>query len=218
MSPASIIRKNIKSSCDSIINNIRSSPLNYSLQETPFSLYLSIRKSIRKPSGIFIPEFENPELLENELEQETCKQEIERLSSKCEALEKACEALKNNYEDAVNDSEKKYKYIIDLEAIVKTLHEKVGEEKAASEDTLTKEAKAAKEVNRLLQIKHEKICSDNRILKKESEDLKKEIDIKNVALKSALKETKDATKIHEKDVRKYENEIENLLNYKMSKS
>ena len=39
---------NVQSSCDFILKEVRSSSLNYSVQETPFSLYLTIRKSLVK--------------------------------------------------------------------------------------------------------------------------------------------------------------------------
>jgi hypothetical protein len=39
---------NIKNSCDHIVNSVRDSLLNYSIQETPFFIYLTIRKSFSK--------------------------------------------------------------------------------------------------------------------------------------------------------------------------
>ena len=42
----------VKNSCDFIINSVRNSALNFSSQETPYSLYLTIRKSFVK-STIF---------------------------------------------------------------------------------------------------------------------------------------------------------------------
>jgi hypothetical protein len=36
---------NIETSCDQILYSVRSSQLNYSCQETPFSIYLTIRKT-----------------------------------------------------------------------------------------------------------------------------------------------------------------------------
>ena len=41
-------RETIAMSCDEILNSVRSTNLNFSCQETPFSLYLTIRKSLVK--------------------------------------------------------------------------------------------------------------------------------------------------------------------------
>ena len=38
----------IQSSCDFVTNSLRRSSLNYSLQETPFSMYITVRKSFSK--------------------------------------------------------------------------------------------------------------------------------------------------------------------------
>ena len=41
-------KQNIQSSCDTILHSVRSSNLNFSCQETPFSMYLTVRKSLSK--------------------------------------------------------------------------------------------------------------------------------------------------------------------------
>ena len=40
--------QNIETSCDLIMNSVRSSQLNFACQETPFSIYITIRKSQHK--------------------------------------------------------------------------------------------------------------------------------------------------------------------------
>ena len=42
----------IKTSCDFVITSVRDSLLNYSIQETPYSLYLTIRKSFARSANL----------------------------------------------------------------------------------------------------------------------------------------------------------------------
>ena len=42
---------NVQNSCDFVIRSVRDSFLNYSIQETPFYLYITIRKSFSKASS-----------------------------------------------------------------------------------------------------------------------------------------------------------------------
>ena len=58
--------------------------------------------------------------------------------------------------------------------------------KVASQETSVLEEK------RSLQIKHEKICAENKAIKNENNTLSKDINSKNIALKSAQKELKDS--------------------------
>ena len=45
---AAYSRSLVQQSCESVLTNLRSSSLNYSVLETPFSLYLTVRKSLQK--------------------------------------------------------------------------------------------------------------------------------------------------------------------------
>ena len=42
------IKLSVKNSCDSILKSVRKSCLNFSMQETPFSIYITVRKSLLK--------------------------------------------------------------------------------------------------------------------------------------------------------------------------
>ena len=48
----SSFQENLKMSCDSVIDSVRASSLNFSCQETPFSFYITLRKSFRKASHV----------------------------------------------------------------------------------------------------------------------------------------------------------------------
>ena len=74
-----------------------------------------------------------------------------------------------------------------------------------------------KEANRALQIKHEKVCAENKILKSESEDSKKEINKLNIALKTAKKEGKEISHSLNKKTEALEDKVKTLLDFKISK-
>ena len=110
----------VKSSCDFVISSVRNSFLNYSIQETPFSLYLTIRKSFAKSSA-------NSDQIrscsvQNVLLEHT---EVETLTNKLKAAQESNMILQNSYEEAVNDSEKCYERINELESKVEGLKEKI---------------------------------------------------------------------------------------------
>ena len=53
---------------DLLVSHVKSSNLNYSLQESPFSIHLSIRKSfIKNQNGDYIPGFINNNRFEDSL-------------------------------------------------------------------------------------------------------------------------------------------------------
>ena len=70
---------------------------------------------------------------------------------------------------------------------------------------------------RALQIKHERVCADNKNLKAELEDIKKDLNSTNVALKSSKKETKETAYKFEKKVEQLDIKIIDLQEYKMAK-
>ena len=91
--------KSVQKSCDLVIESVRASSLNYNLQETPYSIYLSIRKSSLKRI---------PTVDQEEVPQIQSPNKLKELESKLKSAEAANFALKLKYEDAVNDSEESY--------------------------------------------------------------------------------------------------------------
>ena len=101
--------------CDLILGHVKTSSLNFSIQETPFSVYLTLRKSFNQSSRRFSnPETytssSNPtqsketlEKLETELQNLRFEQNL--LKAKNDDLEKANEDLAKKYEDEVIESE-----------------------------------------------------------------------------------------------------------------
>ena len=100
-----------QSSCDKIIHCVRGSCLNFSINETPYSLYLTIRKSFSKSTE---ENFSTPKNLS-----QSSDADLEILRKRLELSESANNSLKLNCEEAVSECETSFKRIEDLEKKVK---------------------------------------------------------------------------------------------------
>ena len=94
-----------KISCDLVLKHLKSSNLNFFLQETPFSAYITIRKSFIKDSSSAIPESntESAEALNNKIK----VLQAENVSLKTDLHKLKCVAKKS--EDKISDLEAKIK-------------------------------------------------------------------------------------------------------------
>ena len=179
-------RPNIQTSCDFILKNVRSSSLNYSVQETPFSQFLTIRKSLVKIRSIrsdFDPrdcsQLDTEQSSVKVPEKSTAKNPEDPIAlhdhSKCQTkhknLEKFLHKLQNEYEEVVIDVEAKYKTIRDLNEQINYLQASKNKTETALETTI----KTLKDEKNNIQIKHEKVLAENKIIKREIEDQNKEI-------------------------------------------
>ena len=90
--------------CDLILNHVRSSCLNFAIQETPFSVYLTLRKSFSKSPricsstskpGNLIASPLDTDLLETELE--ALRKEFKLLKLKSDNLEKANDNISRQF-------------------------------------------------------------------------------------------------------------------------
>ena len=73
----------IQKSCDLVLASVRSSSLNYSSQETPFSIYLTIRKSFSKATFNQSPGCDsNHQNRDQDILVETLKSNIKALEDK----------------------------------------------------------------------------------------------------------------------------------------
>ena len=99
--------QSVKNSVNVILNTVRDTSLNYSVQETPYSVYLSIRKSFSKGS-------ESSQ--SKDVSETKTKNEIEILEKKLKVAEDAYLNLKNLYEEAVNECESSANKIKNLES------------------------------------------------------------------------------------------------------
>ena len=192
-------------SCDSIMSSIRSSPLNYSVQETAYSLYVTIRKSTRKTVNILSTSAQN-QLFETNLDREN---ELKALQSRCKHLENKTVALKNDLEGAVIEIEEKQNYIECLEAKLD-----VGQTKL---EAAVKSLKEVDGTNRHLNVNVEKMFDENKGLKSQSNDLENEIKALKIALKASKKKVKDQEHESKKKQGALEDIIRNLNEFKMEK-
>ena len=83
---------------------------------------------------------------------------------------------------------------------VKALTAKIDEVPSESDKIIESKVKDFVEENRKLQIKHELLCADNKNLKSERDDLKKDLNSSSVALKSLGKENKEIKNKPEKQL------------------
>ena len=94
---------------DNILEQIQKSNLNFHLQRSPFSAVISLKKTlIRDKSGVSLP----PPTSNSE--------PFEKVSFENQALRKKISKLTEDYEDAVDDSEKAHKTIATLKDQLET--------------------------------------------------------------------------------------------------
>ena len=119
----------------------------------------------------------------------------------------------------VKNLENKDKQINNLDNIVKGLKEQLTASNTKNEGcvNVTAKLKAVGDEKRALQIKHEKMCTDNKTLKNENEALKTELKSGCIALKTSQKEYKDATHRLEKKIEGFEEKLRELHEYKVVK-
>ena len=131
------IENQTNSACDSILQRIRSSGLHFCCQETPWSVYVTLRKS-------FIQSNMNQTSLSSSTAESTAanlpmtseithlKSELENLKHSYKELEKASENVKNDLEEAIQDCDDKQKAIENLKNLNQNLGEKNYELEVAS--------------------------------------------------------------------------------------
>ena len=141
--------------CEQILWLVKNSGLNFSVQETPFSLNLSIKKR-------FVTKWQNNlnvgDTNVNVVSLELLK-DIESKNLYISELEKSLKALS---EELASCNQVK---VIDA--------------------TVNDKLKLCSDEKRSLQIKHDKTCADNKIPKQEKETLSKDLNSASVALKSS---------------------------------
>ena len=102
----------IKISCDSVIECVRASSLNFSCQETPYSFYITLRKSFRKGShGHQLPSFPPQQAPQAEHHAQAIN------------LKHAYDSIKYDLEDALLENESKDEVITSLKMKLEKLDE-----------------------------------------------------------------------------------------------
>ena len=196
---------NIKNSFDHIVNSVRDSLLNYSIQETPFSMYLTIRKSFSKAKQFDeVPAF-------NSIYKHS--EELETLRMKLKKSEDSNTDLRNKVEESVIELEENYTKINYLNSVIDSSEEKIDVKVAQKqveqiqklkkdneglESDLKLSEKNWKDLNKIVKAKDKEIHDMNREIKVLGE-VKSEFDQFKVIVN---KEKKDLEKKRKKTERK----------------
>ena len=192
-----------------VLQTLRNSHLNFCIQETPFSVFLTIRKSYTK-NQMFGPQVATLETSEKikelETEIETLWNETNNLKARNSFLENSNIVIERNFEEEVLNGEH-------LKSELETVKTKYNTSETILEKTDLSLKNSQNERN-LLGTKHEKICAEVKILKSEIKDLEKDKNNLSIALKTAKKENKENKNEHEKIRKKQEATITELFEFK----
>ena len=226
-----------------ILQIIKSSSLNYKIEESPFSATISLKNSyIKDRSGNLLIQsstsnFEPKASLDNQA-----------LIQKNVQLEEVIRKLKSDYEYALDDCEKAQNINSNLENKIELLGTKLAEtvkaEKVdtieiiafknkcaelafkaeALEDDIIQKASNIEQVSaqnrnyrneiKSINAKHEKVVTELKCLKNENENRQKEINSLSVALKSSRKDLKDNKKVNEEKMKELVEENRKLEEFK----
>ena len=191
---------------DQIIDSVQKSNLNFQLQVSPFSAYISLKKSLvkDKSGSLLLPQKSPPLTVSSP--QPSSNSESAKLIIKINELESALVIQKNRYEDAVKDNEVTNQKLKDTEKKVVDENRKLEIEKKA----LRQEIKTyvAKLEDKVLEVKK---------LKNDIDEQNKEKNALNVALKSAKQDVKSQSKAFEKKLTSFEKKVSELTDFKTKK-
>ena len=179
--------QSVENSCELIITSVRDSLLNFSLQETPFSIYITIRKSLAK-NKLFSQDSDQIHLQNKqqnkigEDKKELLEKEIVKLKMMLKTSEDANLILKKNYEEAVDDCEQCYKQIKDLETKIEGYEQKI-----VIKDEISLSNQKSENLIK-------KLKDDNAKLEGDLEDVEKKWKVLNKLVKVKEKEIHDLEK------------------------
>ena len=204
--------------CDTILDRVRSSNLNFVLQETPFSIFLTIRKSFNKNlSNQPYPEpnldsdvHDSDKLSDLMAELKSLRTENKNIKAKKELLEQSQVTLAKNYAEEVTECEHLKGELIGNVSKLNNLQNNF--------EKMNSNLKIIENEKKQLGVKHEKTCAEVKVLKSEKDDLEKEKSKIIIALKTAKKEGKEKNHEHEKIIKKKDETIEDLLAFKLIKT
>ena len=202
---------NLETTCNFLLHTIRTSGLNFSCQETPFSIYVTLRKSFIQSRFTQTSESKSAhEHLSNESELTKVKDNFEKLFATHKNLEEAYVKTKNDFEDAIEECQSNYKIIENLRSL--------NEEKSVRIVNLDSEIKNLKDNKKSLEIKNENVLKENKSIKKETTELRNEIKSTSKELKSLKKENRDISHDFEKKIEALESKNRSLVEFKATKA
>ena len=194
---------------DDILNSVQRSNLNFQIQVSPFSAYISLKKSLVKDkSGSLLPP-QRPTPPAADLSPQTFGSPISdftELVAKINKLENALIVQQKKHEDAMNDRRDELNKL-------KANKEKLIDDKRKLEI----ENKTLEQVNKSLETKLEKKVLEAKQLRGNIDELNKDKNALNVALKSIKQDVKCQNKAFEKEITAYEKKVSDLNDFKTKK-
>ena len=175
-----VAKSSVLETCDNILQHIRSSHLNFLVQESPFSLFVTIRKSFnqQKLEGKYLDDKND---YNQNLQDQKSKNQI--LHSKSDMLEHERSELLRDYEEEVSVSEVLTIELKNTKSKLNNLETKFATIKATMNlDRIEKERSCFEQSKSSLQIE---ALSDT------NDELTKEIKALSLYLKNAKKDAKD---------------------------
>ena len=207
----------VKNACDMVINSARDSFLNYSLQETPYSIYLTIRKTFIRSNLTLDQNFCQVQL------NTSCKQddsEIRGLKVQVKHLEESNTALENKYIEAVDDCEQSYLKIKELETTIIELKDFANETEAYKRDFNKRNSEIQKKDKIIQQLKESKDDLEKEVetAEKSWKELNKSVRIKDKELHDLQKENRILTENLNKSKVDFSNLTHQVNNEKKSEA
>ena len=178
----------IENKCHEILQSLKSSSLNYSAQITPFSIYVTVRKSLVKQM-MNHPSEEAQTVVDKNPD---FSSEYEIMKSRCKFLETSNDDLKVSLEQEVIANEGKSELIKRLETCLEETRRELSDLGETKSKTLTELDVLCKEKKKLLdEISKKTVVIDK--LKTVNENLEKEHEISETNFKHSAKivKTKD---------------------------
>ena len=205
-SSSSDINMAICNTFEYLLNQIKSSNLNYHLQQSPFAAVISLKKSLIKDKNgnpltpsLPVPGVPVPAARHADQPDAKC------LKDQIIKLEKIIRSLECAYEEAVLDSEEAHRNVAKIKDQLEILKAKVGDEKI---DNLKVELKS-------ISVKYDKSRCDLSELKIENENLKKNVAYQSTQLKAANRDLKHLEKLKIENEKSLETKISQLKEFKL---
>ena len=187
----------VDQTCEKIIKQICESKLHYHMNQTPYSIYFSIRKK-------FIKGFEPKSAGNNKIVH--MEPELELLNLKNEYAK-----LYTFYESAVANENLLKCEISRLAQEVEVKSKDDSKHKFDAENKLLRNELSESKA------KYEKKCVEIKAFKDDNESIRKEMNSLSVALKRSKKEHRELSQSHEKEIKLLEKRIVELVDYKNKK-
>ena len=187
----------IENKCHEILQSLKSSSLNYSAQITPFSIYVTVRKSLVKQM-INHPSEEAQTVVDKNSD---FSSKYEIMKSRCKFLETSNDELKVSLEQEVIANEGKSELMKRLETCLEETRRELSDLVETKSGSLTELDVLCKEKKKLLEeISKKTVVIDN--LKTVNENLEKEHAISETNAKHSAKIVKTKDKELYKEERK----------------